>query len=108
MFEDWRDVAVWVMVVLSVLVAFALPVVAHRYIRRPGAVREMWLHSKPGRVIGACVVALVVLAALGLLMAALAARYSFMWATVALVAGSMVAVILVLVRFLTHDKSDLV
>ncbi len=63
--------------------------------------------SRRGSVVVGCILGVVVLALSGGLMSVFAVAYPFLWGAVALVGGGIVAVLIVLIRYVRYDRSEL-
>lgn len=92
-----------VAIVLSCGLAVLLPAVVWWRLSRPETIREAWTYSRPGVVIGGCITGIVLLIIFGVSTAILALVYPFLWATVVLMGGGLVAIILFFVRYLRFD-----
>jgi hypothetical protein len=89
---------VWMLVVFSLLLAVALPVIVSWRLS-PELMREKWLSSRRGSVVTTCIVIAVSLILFGGLMGVATVAHPFLWSTVAMIAGALVAVFIVLVRY---------
>jgi hypothetical protein len=90
---------VWVPVVFSLLLAVALPVIVSWRLSAE-LMREKWLYSRRGSVVTTCIVIAVSLVFFGGFMGVAAVAHPFLWSTVAMIAGALVAVFIVLVRYM--------
>lgn len=100
-------VVTWVGIVLSAGLAVAIPWVTHRRLSRTETLREMWLYWRRGTVVAGCVSGAAVLVMIGALTGLGAFSYPELWASVALIAGLLISVLMVLVRFVLYDQSEL-
>jgi peptidoglycan/LPS O-acetylase OafA/YrhL len=103
-----QELLTWGVTVLSCGLALAMPIFMWRRLRRPETLREAWIYSRPGAVVACCVAGTALLAVAGVFMGILAITSPFLWATVALIAGALVAVVWFLVRYLAFDPRDAV
>ena len=76
--------------VLSVIIALALPFVLLPRMARFSVLRERYLHSRRGWIVGGCVIVMTILAVIGVVVVAAATVYPFLWATAALVVSAVV------------------
>lgn len=72
---------VWLLMVLSALVAVGLPVATRVKLATPAMLRERILYSRPGEVLAQTVAACASGCAVGLLFASGGARFPILWGT---------------------------
>jgi hypothetical protein len=89
-------------VCLSLALALGFPLLAWWRVRRPGALQELWLYSRPGMVVTGLLTAAVVVVVWGALIGLAAVAYPFLWSTVAMTAGGELALLIVLIQYLRH------
>ncbi|TQJ32495.1 hypothetical protein [Microbacterium sp. SLBN-146] len=104
--STFQVVGAWAVVVLSLVLSVAFPAIVHWRLSRPDTLREMWISSRRGSVVAGCILGAVVLAVSGGVMSVLAVAYPFLWGTVALIAGALVAVLIVFIRYVRYDPSE--
>ncbi len=81
------------------MLALALPFVSIRLAARHQLLKELYLSSRPGTVLGNLVVLACVVGVVGVGAAVLSVAYSFMWGTVALCVSAALSVILFAVAY---------
>lgn len=102
-----REIATWVLVAVSILLAVSFPVIAHWRLSRPAALDEMWLYSRRGTVVTGCAVGVAAVVLFALPTVWLAIEYPFMFGVLAMMAGVMVALVMVLIRYVRYDRRQL-
>lgn len=98
--SDWWGPEVWVLLVGSGALALALPFVSIRMAARQHFLEELYLSSKPGRVLGGLVVLAGVIGVAGAGAAVLAIAYPFMWATAVLCVSGVLSIVLFAVAYI--------
>jgi hypothetical protein len=76
--------------VVSVIIALALPLVLLPRMARFSVLRERYLQSRRGWIIVGCVLVMVADIVIGVVVAAAAAVYPFLWATTALLVSAFI------------------
>jgi len=90
---------IWLLIIGSGVLALALPFVSIRLAARHQLLKELYLSSRPGRVLGNLVVLACVIGVVGMGAAVLSVAYSLMWGTVALCVSAALSVILFAVAY---------
>lgn len=100
-------ISTWVIVVLSLILTVALPVMAGRYVGTHNRLRELWVTSRPGVVPAVCAAAIVLLLVSGAACSLGALVYPVLWATVALHVGGIAAILIVILAYNDFKKQEL-
>jgi len=91
--------------VLSVIIALALPFVLLPRMARFSVLRERYLYSRRGWILVGCVLVMVAHIVIAIVVAAAAAVYPFLWATVALIASAFVTTAIYMALYIRVARS---
>jgi uncharacterized protein (DUF983 family) len=93
--------------VASLIVALALPFVLLLKTARFSVLQERYFRSRPGWIAAGCVLAMVTYAVIGIVVAAAATVYPFLWATLAIIVSAFVTTAIYLALYVRTARKIL-
>lgn len=89
----------WVLIVLSGVLALALPLVARKMAARRRVLEELYLSSRPGVVLGGFITLAAFTSGVGVGAVILATVFPVAWATAALCASTVLSIVILAVAY---------